>query len=146
MLPRINFTETQAWQYLSDHFAEIGDVSMRDMFKKDRERFNKFSVVFEDILLDYSKNCINDKTIALLMQLAKECGLQEAIEAMFRGEKINETEDRPVLHIALRNQSNTPILAGGKDVMPQVNAVLQQMKTFSNAVISGEWKGIVVEL
>jgi len=141
MLPRINFTQTQAWQYLSDHLAEMCDMHLHDMFKTDPKRFNKFSVIFEDILLDYSKNRINDKTMTLLMQLARECGLEIAIKAMFSGEKINETEDRAVLHIALRNQSNAPMLADGKDVMPQVNAVLQQMRTFSNAVISGEWKG-----
>ena len=141
MLPRINFTQTQAWQYLADHHTEICETHMPDMFKNDRERFNKFSIVFEDILLDYSKNRINDKTMAKLMQLAKECGLPSAIEAMFSGEKINETEDRAVLHIALRNQGNAPIIVDGKDVMPQVNAVLEQMRVFSNDVISGGWKG-----
>ncbi len=141
MLPKINFTETQAYQYLSDHLVEIADLHLRDLFKADADRFHKFSIQFEEILVDYSKNKIDEKTIALLIQLAKECGLKEAIEAMFSGEKINETENRAVLHTALRNQSNTPVIADGKDVMPAVNAVLQQMEEFSKAVISGEWKG-----
>jgi glucose-6-phosphate isomerase len=141
MLPRINFTETPSYQYLSDHLVEIADLHMRDLFKNDQERFTKFSLGFEEILLDYSKNRINDKTMALLMQLAKECGVKDAIEAMFTGEKINETEDRAVLHVALRNQSNSPILADGKDVMPEVNATLLHLEKFSNEVISGSWKG-----
>src|SRR5690606_34517067 len=92
-------------------------------------------------LLDYSKNRINDTTMALLVQLAKECKLDEAIKAMYGGEAINQTENRPVLHIALRNQSNTPILVAGKDEMPEVNRVLEKMKSFATRVISGEWKG-----
>ena len=141
MIPKVNFTTTSAYQYLADHLPEIADLHLRDLFKNNPQRFNKFSIEFNEILLDYSKNRINDKTIALLVQLAKECGVSEAIEAMFTGEKINETENRSVLHTALRNQSNSPVLVDGKDVMPSVNAVLQQMETFSNAIISGEWKG-----
>jgi glucose-6-phosphate isomerase len=141
MLPPINFTETPAYQYLADHLEEISELHMRDLFKNDPERFNKFSISFEDILLDYSKNRITDKTIALLMQLAKECGLKDAIEAMFNGEKINETEERAVLHVALRNQGNRPVITDGKDVMPEVNAILLQMENFSDSVISGQWKG-----
>ncbi|MDF3078915.1 MAG: glucose-6-phosphate isomerase [Sphingobacteriaceae bacterium] len=141
MLPKINFTETDSYKYLNDHLAEIADVHMRQLFLDDPQRFSKFSLRLGDILLDYSKNRITDKTVALLVQLAKECGLKEAIEAMFTGEKINATEDRSVLHIALRNQSNQPIYVDGKDVMPDVNAVLEHMQEFSKAVISGEWKG-----
>ena len=141
MLPTINFTETQAYRYLADHFIDINSKNMKQLFTEDPERFQKFTILFDDILLDYSKNRINDTTIALLVQLAKECKLDEAIKAMYKGEAINQTENRPVLHIALRNQSNTPILVEGKDVMPEVNRVLDKMKSFSEKVISGEWKG-----
>jgi len=141
MLPKINFTETEAYKYLADHFIDINKKGIKDFFAEDADRFSKFSVFFEDILLDYSKNRISDETVALLMQLARECKLDEAIKAMYAGDKINETEDRSVLHIALRNLSNTPILVDGKDVMPEVNAVLAKMEKFSNAIISGDWKG-----
>lgn len=141
MLPKINFTSTTAFSYLTDHFIAINEKSIKDLFAQDEERFEKFSILFEDILVDYSKNRIDDTTIALLIQLARECKLDEAIKAMYSGEKINVTEDRPVLHIALRNQSNKAILVDGKDVMPEVNAVLAKMEKFSNAIISGAWKG-----
>jgi glucose-6-phosphate isomerase len=141
MLPKINLTETKAYQYLSDHFEKMIETDLKDLFKSDKERFDKFSILFEDILLDYSKNRIDEETIALLLQVAKECMLNDAIAAMFNGEKINMTEGRPVLHIALRNQSNTPIYVDGKDVMPDVNAVLNHMREFSHEVISGSWKG-----
>ena len=141
MFPKINFTNTQAYEYLINHFVEMAELDMKDLFKEDPERFNKFSVAFNDIFLDYSKNRINDQTMALLMQLAKECDLKEAISAMYNGEKINETEDRAVLHTALRNRSNSPVLVEGKDIMPDVNEVLAKMKTFSEAIISGTWKG-----
>jgi glucose-6-phosphate isomerase len=141
MLPTTDFTTTQAYKYLTDHYIDIVSKSLKEMFDADDQRFNKFSIQFEDILLDYSKNRIDDETIALLIQLAKECSLKEAIDAMYSGEKINVTEGRQVLHIALRNRSNTPIYVDGKDVMPDVNKVLDQMKSFSEAIISGEWKG-----
>lgn len=141
MLPTVNFTQTQAYKYLSDHLVEISDKHLRDLFAEDPSRFEKFSIQFNDILLDYSKNRINDKTVALLVQLAKECGLKEAIEAMFTGDKINETEGRSVLHVALRNQSNAPILVDGADVMPEINAVLEKIEKFVNSVLSGDWKG-----
>ncbi len=141
MLPKINFTETGAYKKLKNHFADIENKDVKDFFVHDAERFSKLSITFEDILLDYSKNRIDDKTLSLLVQLAKECNLEEAINAMYNGEKINETEDRAVLHIALRNTSNTPIYADGKDVMPEVNAVLAKMEKFSSRVINGEWKG-----
>ena len=141
MLPNINFTETQAYKYLADHFIDITSKNMKDLFKADSERFNKFAIQFNDIFVDYSKNRIDDETVALLIQLAKECRVKDAAEAMFSGEKINATEGRPVLHIALRNRSNKPIYVDGKDVMEDVNRVLDQMKKFSEAIISGEWKG-----
>jgi glucose-6-phosphate isomerase len=141
MLSKINFTQTQAYDYLIDHFVEITEIHLKEFFENDKERFNKFSIPFNDIFLDYSKNRINEKTMALLMQLAKECDLDSAINSMFKGEKINETEDRAVLHTALRNRSNTPIMVDGADVMPDVNAVLAKMKKFSEAIISGSWKG-----
>jgi glucose-6-phosphate isomerase len=141
MLPNIDFTTTQAYKYLADHYIDITAQNIKDYFKSDNQRFNKFSTRFEDILLDYSKNRITDETLALLMQLARECMVKDAIGAMFSGEVINATEQRPVLHIALRNRSNSPILVDGKDVMPDVNRVLAQMKAFSEKIISGEWKG-----
>ena len=141
MLPNTDFTTTQAYKYLADHYVDISTKSLREMFEIDNQRFNKFSLKFEEMLFDFSKNRIDDETIALLIQLARECSVNKAIDAMFSGEKINVTEGRPVLHIALRNRSNTPIYVDGKDVMPDVNKVLEQMKTFSNAVISGSWKG-----
>jgi glucose-6-phosphate isomerase len=141
MLPSIDFTTTQSYKYLADHYIDIVAQNLKDLFKSDNQRFEKFSTKFEDILLDYSKNRITDETFALLMQLAKECMVKDSIEAMFSGQVINATEHRPVLHIALRNRSNTPIYVDGKDVMPDVNRVLEQMKIFSEKVISGEWKG-----
>src|SRR3569833_72900 len=141
MLPKIDFTSTAAYKYLADHYIDITSKSLKDLVKSDNERFNKFSLTFNDILVDYSKNRIDDETVALLIQLARECRVKEAAEAMFSGERINVTENRPVLHIALRNLSNKPIYVDGKDVMEEVNRVLNQMKTFSEAIISGEWKG-----
>ncbi|MEN0055799.1 MAG: glucose-6-phosphate isomerase [Mucilaginibacter sp.] len=141
MLPNTDFTTTQSYKYLADHYIDIVAKSLKGLFDSDDQRFKKFSIQFEDILLDYSKNRIDEQTIALLIQLAKECSVNEAIKAMFSGEKINVTEGRPVLHVALRNRSNTPIYVDGKDVMPDVNSVLEHMKDFSNAIISGTWKG-----
>ena len=141
MLPKKDFTQTQSYQYLSNHLVEISDKHIADLFKTDDKRFEKFSILFNDILVDYSKNRIDDTTLALLIQLAKECELSDAIQAMFDGDKINQTEDRSVLHTALRNRSNTPVMFNGVDVMPEVNKVLAQMKTFSEAVITGNWKG-----
>ncbi|WP_089604503.1 glucose-6-phosphate isomerase [Escherichia coli] len=141
-MKNINPTQTAAWQALQKHFDEMKDVTIADLFAKDGDRFSKFSATFGDqMLVDYSKNRITEETLAKLQDLAKECDLAGAIKSMFSGEKINRTENRAVLHVALRNRSNTPILVDGKDVMPEVNAVLEKMKTFSEAVISGEWKG-----
>lgn len=141
-MKNINPTQTAAWQALQKHFDEMKDVTIADLFAKDGDRFSKFSSTFDDqMLVDYSKNRITEETLAKLQDLAKECDLAGAIKSMFSGEKINRTENRAVLHVALRNRSNTPILVDGKDVMPEVNAVLEKMKTFSEAIISGEWKG-----
>ena len=141
-MKNINPTQTAAWQALQKHFDEMKDVTIADLFAKDGDRFSKFSATFDDqMLVDYSKNRITEETLAKLQDLAKECDLAGAIKSMFSGEKINRTENRAVLHVALRNRSNTPILVDGKDVMPEVNAVLEKMKTFTEAIISGEWKG-----
>ncbi|WP_149527456.1 glucose-6-phosphate isomerase [Sphingobacterium hotanense] len=141
MLPRIDFTTTQAFSYLADHYISINEKSLKELFQKDPQRFEKFSLYLKDILFDYSKNRIDEQTMALLVQLARECELEEAIKAMFDGEKINETEGRQVLHTALRNQSDKAVLVDGEDVMPKIREVLQRMKSFSERVVSGEWKG-----
>lgn len=141
MLPNIDFTQTKAYQYLADHYITLNTHSLKDLFAQDPKRFEKFSILHQDVLLDYSKNRINEETVALLVQLAKECQLKDAIEAMFTGQKINVTEGREVLHTALRNRANTPVLVDGVDVMPQINAVLAHMKDFTHRILSGEWKG-----
>ena len=141
MLPTVNPTQTNAWKELENYFATFKGTQMKDMFAKDSQRAAKYSLQFEDIFVDFSKNLIDEKVMSLLLKLAEECGLKDAIEAEFTGEKINKTEKRSVLHIALRNRSNTPIFSDGKDVMPDVNRVLAQMKDFSEKIISGEWKG-----
>lgn len=122
-------------------FMTMQATHMRELFEEDHDRFKKFSLQFEDILVDYSKNIVNDETLKLLLELANEIELPNAIAAMFTGERINQTEDRSVLHVALRNRSNTPVLVGGEDVMPHVNKVLDQMKTFSDTLLTGKWKG-----
>lgn len=137
----ITLTETKAWKDLLSHFEDIKSIHMRKLFSDDENRFDKFSLKVEDTLLDYSKNRITDKTIELLLNLAEASGVKEAISAMFSGEKINWTENRAVLHSALRNQSNTPVMVDGEDVMPKVNAVLAKMKSFANKVRNGDWKG-----
>jgi glucose-6-phosphate isomerase len=141
MLPTKNPTETAAWQGLEAHFETMKNQRMSDLFAADSQRFQKFSTQFEDILIDYSKNIITQQTLDLLLGLADEIGLAGAIESMYSGEAINQTENRQVLHIALRNTSNTPILVDGKDVMPEVNAVLAKMEAFSEKIIGGNWKG-----
>ncbi len=141
MLPTIDFTTTNAYKYLVDHYISINEKSLKDLFSEDPERFEKYTIHFQDILLDYSKNRVNDQTLALLVQLAKECQLDKAIQAMFAGEKINQTEGRQVLHTALRNFSDEPVYVDGEDVMPKVKAVLDHIKEFSAKIITGEWKG-----
>lgn len=140
-LSRIDPTRTRAWRRLREHYRTLKDRHMLDLFRKDPDRFSTFSVWFEEILVDYSKNIITPKTIRLLIELAMECKLKEAIEQMFSGEKINETEDRAVLHVALRNRSNQPFLLEGRDVMAEVNTVLKKMEGLSTRVYSGRWKG-----
>jgi glucose-6-phosphate isomerase len=134
-------TTSPAWQALETEYAKIKDTHMRDLFKADPERFQKYSMQFQDILFDYSKNRITDETLKLLLDLAEQSGLKEQIEAVFSGQKINTTEGRAVLHTALRNRSNRPVEVDGKDVMPEVNAVLAKMRVFTDKVRSGDWKG-----
>ncbi len=134
-------TESPAWQALRAHHAEIEPLQMRDLFAQDAQRFETFSLRYEDILLDVSKNRITAETHTLLLDLARQADVAGWRDKMFRGEKINVTEDRAVLHIALRNRANRPILVDGQDVMPEVNAVLARMREFSESVRSGDWRG-----
>ena len=141
-MKNINPTNTQAWKALEAHQSQLAQTTIAELFKQEQNRFNDYSLNFENqILVDFSKNKINQETFKLLRQLAKESALDEAINAMFTGEKINRTENRAVLHTALRNRSNTPVYVDGKDVMPEVNAVLAKISAFCDSVISGEWKG-----
>lgn len=141
MLTKINPTRTENWKKLADHYEKMKNVQMKDLFADDPERFAKFSIRFNEILVDYSKNRLSGQTLKLLTGLADEIGLRDAIEKMFSGDKINATENRAVLHVALRNRGNTPVYVEDKDVMPEVNEVLEKMKDFSQRVISGKWKG-----
>ena len=140
MLPKINPTQTEAWKALNTHFAQ-NDFELRSLFQYNPERFNQFSVQREEYLFDYSKNLIDAKTFELLQNLAEESKLKSAIDAMFSGEKINETEGRAVLHTALRDFSDQEILVDGENIKPGIKRVLNQMKTFSEKIISGEHKG-----
>ncbi|TNH41820.1 glucose-6-phosphate isomerase [Photorhabdus luminescens] len=141
-MKNINPSQTSAWKALERHFAQIKDIHIRELFEQEPNRFAKFSATFDDqILVDFSKNRITTETLEKLQALAKETDVAGAIRSMFSGEKINHTEDRAVLHIALRNRSNAPIVVDGEDVVQQVNAVLAKMKDFSERVINGEWKG-----
>lgn len=141
MLPTTDFTQTTAFKKLKSHYKTISKKQLKELFAEDKNRFKKYSLKFNDILLDYSKNNINGRTMSYLIDLARECNLSDAIEQMFKGAKINQTENRAVLHVALRNRSNSPILVDGNDVMPDVNEVLVKMKDFSERVNSGSWKG-----
>ena len=134
-------TESPAWRALKDHQRIIGEMQMRDWFAEDSQRFERFSRRVGEILFDFSKNRITEKTLMLLIELARQADLEQWIEAMFTGQKINTTENRAVLHVALRNRSNRPIIVDGQDVMPEVNRVLGKMRRFSEAVRSGEWRG-----
>lgn len=140
MLPKINPEQTKAWGELYAHF-EKNDFDLRTLFQYNPNRFDEFSVKRENFLFDYSKNLIDGRTKELLINLAEECQLKNAISAMFSGEKINETEGRAVLHTALRDFSDKEILVDGENIKPQIRKVLDQMKTFSEKVISGEHKG-----
>ncbi len=141
MLSSINPTETNAWKALASHYEGTKDSTMSALFEGAPDRFEKFSLKFEEILFDYSKNRMTEETLQLLADLADECGLAEAKNKMFSGDVINATEGRAVLHIALRNRSNTPILVDGQDVMPEVNEVLDKMKAFTNKLHNGELLG-----
>jgi glucose-6-phosphate isomerase len=141
MLPKINPLRTSSWQKLSAHFEAVKDLHMRDLFAADPKRFGRYSLRFNDILVDFSKNRITDETLRRLLDLAAEMRLEAAIESMFSGEPINETEHRAVLHTALRNRGNSPVLVDGRDVMPEVRRVLEKMKRFSDQLLSGHWTG-----
>lgn len=141
MFPSVNPVETKAWKKLEAHYQEMKNVHMRDLFAQDPDRFTGFSTCIEDIVIDYSKNIITQETVSLLLELAHEARLPEAIEAMFKGEKINQTEGRAVWHVALRNCFDHPMLLEGKDVMPDVERVLNQMKETCTQIHTGTWKG-----
>lgn len=134
-------TQSPAWQALAQHHKEVAGLHLRDLFAGNPLRFQKFSLRWNDLLIDYSKNRITEQTMSLLFDLARQADVKGWTERMFRGEKINVTEQRAVLHIALRNRSNRPIIVDGEDVMPAVNRVLGHMRTFSESVRRGEWKG-----
>lgn len=138
----INPMQTEAWKALTAHFESAQDMDLKALFAADGTRFDKFSASFgHDILVDYSKNLITEQTLELLFSLARQTELESAIKAMFTGEAINQTENRAVLHTALRNRSNLPVMVDDQDVMPAVNAVLDKMQRFTKRVISGEWQG-----
>lgn len=133
--------DTKAWNLLNHHYIEMQAITLSELFEEDQDRFKKFHLLFEDILVDFSKNILTEATLKLLVQLAEDCNLTGAIESMFIGEKINQTEGRQVLHIALRNRSNQPIYVDDQDVMPNVNSALEKIKNFSDRLLSGSWKG-----
>ena len=141
MLKKIDPTQTQAWQSLNKQQQKMKTVQIKDLFAGNPDRFDRFSQKFEGMVVDYSKNLFDEETFELLLKLAGEVDLKPAIEAMFSGQSINETENRAVLHTALRNQGDQPVYYRGEDVMPSVKTVLEQMKEFSEAIISGSWKG-----
>lgn len=140
-LPSINPTHTKAWKKLARHRKNLAATTMKELFASDPSRFESFSVKMDSILIDYSKNIVTTDTMKLLVSLAKETKLKEAIQAMFNGETINATEGRAVLHTALRNKSNQPVMVNGVNVMPEIKAVLAKMKRFSDEVVSGRWQG-----
>lgn len=141
MLKAINPTGTQAWQALEQEYQRFQNIQLKDLFANDPERFKKYSLKYEDILFDYSKNLVDDQVLEQLLKLAEECDLKDAISKMFSGDKINVTENRAVLHVALRNRSNRPIFVDGEDVMPKVNTELEKMESFCEQIHSGAWKG-----
>jgi glucose-6-phosphate isomerase len=141
MFPKVNPTTTAAWQALSSHAAQMKRTHMKNLFAQDPGRFQKYSHRFNEILVDFSKNIVTEETINKLVALANECRLKDAITALFEGELINQTENRSVLHVALRNFSDRAVFSEGNDVMPGVKAVLEQMKDFCTKVHDGEWRG-----
>lgn len=140
-LQNINPTKTDAWKQLKKHFKEAKDYNIKQLFFENKSRPKDFSIVFDELLLDYSKNRISQKTIDLLIQFANEVELKQAINKYFTGEKINVNENRAVLHTALRSTSEEPILIDGKDIKPKVQTALRKIRAFSNKIISGKWKG-----
>jgi glucose-6-phosphate isomerase len=134
-------TASPAWKALAAHQSATGSTHLRDLFAKDERRFEKLHLKLEDLLVDFSKQRVTEETLKLLLDLARQAGVTERRDAMFSGEKINGTEGRAVLHVALRNRSRRPILVDGKDVMPEVDAVLAKMRAFTDEVRSGAWKG-----
>ena len=132
---------TSSWETLNNHFEKTKSIHMRDLFNDDINRFKNFHIQYDDFLVDFSKNRITDETLSLLIKLAKEAKFEDWRNRLFSGEKINFTENRSALHIALRNRSNNPIIFNGKDIMPNINKVLNQMKQFSDNVRSGKFKG-----
>lgn len=141
MLPAINPTHTTAWKKLKEHYKEIKEISLQELFDKDPKRFDKFSCCTKDLVLDYSKNRINQKTVDLLVELAKECQLEKCRSLFFSGAAINATEQRAVLHTALRNFSNQPVFVEGENVMPAIKKVLRQMKDFTARIHQGKHRG-----
>ena len=140
-LININPTTTNSWKELSKHFQEIKDLQMKSLFLQDADRKQQMSLEFEDLHFDFSKNRMTEETLTLLVELAKESKLDDAIEKYFGGDKINVTENRAVLHTALRNKETEPILVNGQDIMPEVNETLDKIKEFTGQVVSGEFKG-----
>jgi len=134
-------TEAVSWTALKTHHQVMADYDLKEAFHKDPERFNKFSLRFNDTLIDYSKNLITSETMELLFRLADELQLKDQINSMFKGDRINQTENRAVLHTALRNRSDEPVIVNGENVMPEIRKVLKQMSEFSERVITGKWRG-----
>lgn len=141
MLPAINPAETRAWKKLEGHWAEISQQHLKDLFRNDPDRFRQYSLCTKDLVFDYSKNLLNRETLGLLLELAEECRLKEAIDAMFNGELINRTENRAVLHTALRNFSGSPVYTQGENVMPAIKKVLKKMKAFTENLHQGKHRG-----
>ena len=140
MLPTIDPTTTKSWKKLSNYFTSIGKQSLNQLFESDNNRAQKFSLQWQNLFVDYSKTHIDEQTMRLLIELARECHLAEAIEQMFIGEKINQTQKRAVLHFALRNLGDDPVFLDGREVMPEIRTVRNKMKIFSTQVRNGDWK------
>ena len=140
-MKNVNPTTTKAWEKLENHFKKTKDLELKSLFKKDEKRQEKFTITVNDFEFDFSRNRITEETLSYLFELADESHLKEAMNAYFSGEKINQTENRAVLHTALRNQSDEVVLVDGQDVMPEVRATLSKMEAFTNEVVNGSWKG-----
>ena len=140
-MKNINPTETKAWQQLTKHYNEVKDIQLKSLFEQNPTRKEDFTIDFNAFEFDYSKNRLTEETIKLLVNLAEEVDLKSAMDSYFSGEVINKTEKRAVLHTALRNGDSSDIRVGGHNIMPEIQEALNRMKSFSNKVISGEWKG-----